>query len=455
MSAFSKPNAAPIEGRDTLAAYLESGEKPAEQWRIGTEHEKFAFQLKDLAPIAYEGKGGVADILDGMTRFGWSPVREGGHVIAMSRDDGSSISLEPGGQLELSGAPLETLHQTCVEVTTHRRQIKEVAEQCGVGLLGLGFHPTATREDIHWMPKGRYRIMRDYMPKVGSMGLDMMLRTCTVQVNLDFDSEADMVAKMRVSGALQPLATALFANSPFTEGKPNGFLSKRMHVWEDVDADRSGMPDFVFEDGFGYERWVDYLLGMPMYFVYRDGKYIDASGQSFKDFMAGNLPAYPGHMPTFGDWADHMSTAFPDVRLKKYLEMRGADGGPWNRLCALPAFWVGLLYDSVALDQAWQVVAEWTAQDRAKLRLDVPRLGLKAVVRGRTLQDVAKDVLRIAHDGLVRRNRLNNAGDNETGFLEPLHEIAASGMTAADELLAAYNGRWNGDVTQVFTEYRY
>jgi glutamate--cysteine ligase len=397
----------------------------------------------------------VAEILDGMTRFGWTPVKEGDNVIAISRPDGSSISLEPGGQLELSGAPLETLHQTCVEVTTHRRQIKEIAEGLGVGLLGLGFHPTATREDIHWMPKGRYRIMRAYMPKVGTMGLDMMLRTCTVQVNLDFDTEADMVAKMRLSGALQPLATALFANSPFTEGKPNGFLSKRMHVWEDVDNDRSGMPEFVFEDGFGYERWVDYLLDVPMYFVYRDGAYIDASGQSFRDFMTGSLAALPGELPTVGDWADHMSTAFPDVRLKKYLEMRGADGGPWSRLCALPAFWVGLLYDRVALDQAWQVVADWTAEDRARLRLDVPRLGLKAVVRGRSLQDVAKDILDIAHKGLARRNRLNQAGDNETGFLEPLHEIAASGVTAADELLAAYNGRWNGDLTPVFTEYGY
>lgn len=455
MSAFSKPNAAPIEGRDTLAAYLESGEKPADQWRIGTEHEKFAYRLNDLSAIAYDGPGGVAEILDGMTRFGWAPVKEGDNVIAMSRPDGSSISLEPGGQLELSGAPLETLHQTCVEVTTHRRQIKEIAEGLGVGLLGLGFHPTATREDIHWMPKGRYRIMRAYMPKVGTMGLDMMLRTCTVQVNLDFDTEADMVAKMRLSGALQPLATALFANSPFTEGKPNGFLSKRMHVWEDVDNDRSGMPEFVFEDGFGYERWVDYLLDVPMYFVYRDGAYIDASGQSFRDFMTGSLAALPGELPTVGDWADHMSTAFPDVRLKKYLEMRGADGGPWSRLCALPAFWVGLLYDRVALDQAWQVVADWTAEDRARLRYDVPRLGLKAVVHGRSLQDVAKDVLTIAHQGLARRNRLNPAGDNETGFLEPLHEIAASGVTAADELLAAYNGRWKGDLSPVFTEYGY
>lgn len=455
MSAFSTPNAAPVESRDDLVRYFEGGCKPADQWRIGTEHEKFAFRLEDLSAIDYEGPGGVRDILHGMTRFGWKPVEEAGNVIAMSRPDGSSISLEPGGQMELSGAPLETLHKTCVEVTTHRRHIKEVAEEFGVGLIGLGFHPTARREDIHWMPKGRYKIMRSYMPKVGSMGLDMMLRTCTVQVNLDYSSEADMVAKMRVSGALQPLATALFANSPFTEGKPNGFLSKRMHVWEDVDNDRSGMPEFVFEDGFGFDRYAEYLLDVPMYFVYRDGAYIDASGQSFRDFMAGKLPAYPGHTPTMGDWVDHMSTAFPDVRLKKFLEMRGADGGPWNRLCALPAFWVGLLYDSIALDQAWQVVADWTAEDRARLRKDVPRLGLKAMVRGQSLQQIAKDILSIAHGGLSRRACLNGAGDNESGFLEPLHEIAESGRTAADELLEAYHKRWNGDVRPVFDEYGY
>lgn len=452
MSAFSKPNAAPIAGRNSLVSYLESGCRPAQEWRIGTEHEKFAYHLSDLSPIAYDGPAGVRAVLAGMEQFGWQPVREGENVIAMSREDGSSISLEPGGQLELSGAPLLTLHQTHQEITTHREQILNVTKGLGLGLLGLGFHPTARREDIHWMPKGRYRVMRAYMPQVGTMGLDMMLRTCTVQVNLDFDSEADMVAKMRVSGALQPLATALFANSPFIEGKPGGFVSQRMHVWEDVDNNRAGMPEFVFENGFGFERWVDYLLDMPMYFVYRDGHYIDSAGQSFRDFMAGRLPAYPDQMPTMGDWADHMSTAFPDVRLKKYLEMRGADSGPWCHLAALPALWVGLLYDRVALDEAWQVVKNWTAADRAQLRHDAPRLGLKAHVAGRSLQAIAQDVLAIAHRGLVRRAHLNSSGDDETRYLRPLHEIAETGKTPADELLQAFHGEWNGDIRRIFAE---
>ncbi|WP_019645513.1 glutamate--cysteine ligase [Novispirillum itersonii] len=455
MSAFAKPNAAPISSRDDLVAYLESGSRPRDEWRIGTEHEKFPFRIADGSTLSYDEPGGIRDILKGMEQFGWQPVREGDHVIAMTREDGASISLEPAGQLELSGAQLETLHQTCVEVTTHRRQIKQVAEANGVGLIGLGFHPTARRDQMHWMPKGRYRIMREYMPKVGTMGLDMMLRTCTVQVNLDHGSEADMVQKMRVSMALQPIATALFANSPFTEGKPNGYKSYRAHVWTDTDKARSGNLDLVFEDGFGFERYADYLLDVPMYFVYRDGGYIDASGQSFRDFMAGRLAAYPGQTPTVGDWADHMSTAFPDVRLKKYLEMRGADGGPWDRLCALPALWTGLLYDQTALDAAWDLVKGWTAEDRHRLVADVPRQALQATIDGRSVQDVAKQVLEIAHDGLTRRARLNSAGDNETGFLTPLREIADSGLTAADRLLEAYDKKWNGDISRIYQDYGY
>lgn len=455
MSAFSKPDAAPVEGRDSLVAYIESGCAPADDWRIGTEHEKFPYRLKDFGTLSYDQPGGIRDILKGMERFDWVPVAENGNVIAMSRGDGSSISLEPGGQLELSGAPLRTLHETCVEVTTHRQQIKAVAEENGVGLIGLGFHPTAKREDMHWMPKGRYRIMREYMPKVGTLGLDMMLRTCTVQVNLDFGSEADMVKKMRVSTALQPIATALWANSPFTEGKPNGFRSYRAQIWTDTDNQRSGMPHFVFEDGFGFERWVDYILDVPMYFVYRDGQYIDASGQSFRDFMDGRLPALPGEKPTMGDWADHLSTAFPDVRMKRYIEMRGADGGPWGRLCALPAFWVGLLYDTTAIDAAWDLVKGWTTEDREGLRQAVPRDGLAATVAGRGVREVALEVLEIARGGLNRRARLNAAGDNETGFLSPLQDIAESGRTPADDLLDAYHGRWAGDVTKVFAEYGY
>ncbi|HEY0835532.1 MAG TPA: glutamate--cysteine ligase [Azospirillum sp.] len=455
MSAPPSTQGEPITDRRQLVAYLESGNKPAEAWRIGTEHEKFAYRVADLRPLPYEGPDGIGELLGRMQRFGWEPVRENGNIIALTQPDGANITLEPGGQVELSGAAVRTLHQTCAEVQSHLRQVKEVGGELGIAMVGLGFQPKWRREDIPWMPKGRYRIMRDYMPKRGTLGIDMMTRTCTVQVNLDFASEADMVKKFRVSLALQPIATALFANSPFTEGKPNGFQSFRSHIWTDTDPDRTGDLPFVFEDGFSFDRYVDYLLDVPMYFVYRDGKYIDASGQSFRDFMRGKLPALPGETPLITDWADHLTTSFPEVRLKKYLEMRGADGGPWRRLCALPALWTGLLYDGQALDAAWDLVKDWTTEERAGLRRDVPRLALRTPFRGETVREVALRVLEIAHGGLVRRKRNDNWGDDEGHYLDTLRTIAESGQTPADELLSKYHGVWGEDVDPVFREYAY
>ncbi|HZV24536.1 MAG TPA: glutamate--cysteine ligase, partial [Luteimonas sp.] len=354
MSSLSNVAELPITDHRQLVDYIATGGKPPSAWRIGTEHEKFGFRLDDLRPPTFDGERGIEAVLEGLTRFGWSRIQENGRTIALTRD-GASVTLEPAGQLELSGAPLETIHETCIETNGHLREVKDVAQELQLGFLGMGFQPKWRREDMPWMPKGRYGIMRRYMPTVGDLGLDMMTRTCTVQVNLDFSDEADMVKKFRVSLALQPIATALFADSPFTDGKPNGYLSYRSHIWTDTDADRTGMLDFVFEDGFGYERYVDYLLDVPMYFAYRNGIYVDAAGKSFRDFLDGRLDVLPGTLPTLRDWSDHMTTAFPEVRLKKYLEMRGADGGPWNRLCALPAFWVGLLYDDAALDAAWDL----------------------------------------------------------------------------------------------------
>jgi glutamate--cysteine ligase len=385
-----------------------------------------------------------------LTEFGWEPVLEGGKVIAMSGPDGA-VSLEPAGQLELSGAPLESLHETCAETGRHLAQVKQIGDRFGLGYLGLGLWPDKTRAELPIMPKGRYEIMLRHMPRVGTMGLDMMLRTCTIQTNLDYSSEADMAQKFRVSLALQPLATALFANSPFLEGKPNGFLSYRSHIWSDTDPARTGMLPFVFEDGFGYERYVDYMLDVPMYFVFRDGKYIDAAGQSFRDFLDGKLPALPGEKPRKSDWVDHLSTAFPEVRLKSFLEMRGADGGPWSRICALPALWVGLLYDQGALDAAWDLVKDWSMEGRETLRASVPRLGLDAPLPGGgTLRDIAPRVLDIARAGLAARGKLNAAGDNETGYLLPLDEIVASGKTPAERLLDLYNGAWSGDLSQIY-----
>lgn len=441
-----------IEGFDQLVAPMINGEKPPADWRIGTEHEKLVYKRDDHRAPSYDEQCGIRDLLSGLEQFGWEPVEEGGNVIALKGADGA-VSLEPAGQLELSGAPLENLHQTCAETGRHLEQVKAVGDRCGVGYLGLGMWPDKTREELPIMPKGRYDIMLRHMPRVGTMGLDMMLRTCTIQVNLDYQSEADMVQKFRVGLALQPLATALFANSPFTEGKPNGFLSYRSHIWSDTDPQRTGMLPFVFEDGFSYERWARYMLDVPMYFVFRDGKYIDAAGQSFRDFLDGNLPALPGERPRQSDWWDHLSTAFPEVRLKSFLEMRGADGGPWNRICALPAFWVGLLYDQGALDAAWDLVKGWTMEEREQLRSDAPRLALGAKVPGGgTLRDFGREALAIAHRGLASRARLNSSGDNETGFLDTLDEIVASGKVPAQRLLDAYNGEWNGDITRVYEQ---
>lgn len=441
-----------IESRDQLIASFARGEKSRDHWRIGTEHEKFVYALGDHHAPSYDEASGIRALLGELEQYGWQPVLEGGNVIALTGADGS-ISLEPAGQFELSGAPLDNLHQTCAETGRHLQQVKAAGDKLGVGFLGLGMWPDKTRAELPIMPKGRYAIMLRHMPRVGSLGLDMMLRTSTIQVNLDYASEADMVKKFRVGLALQPLATALFANSPFTEGKPNGMLSFRSHIWSDTDPARTGMLPFVFEDGFGYERYADYALDVPMYFVYRDGKYIDAAGLSFRDFLKGELSVLPGELPTIDDWNDHLSTAFPEVRLKTFLEMRGADGGPWNRICALPALWVGLLYDDGALDATWDLVKDWSLDERQALRDSVPELALDAPLPGGgKLRDIAGEVLDIAHAGLAARGRLNGAGDNETGFLDPLREIVRSGKVPAQVLLERYHGEWSGDISRVYRE---
>ncbi|MBL3561935.1 glutamate--cysteine ligase, partial [Rhodovulum sulfidophilum] len=427
----------PIESHEQLVEYLASGCKPKPDWRIGTEHEKFGYCRDALKPIPYDGPRSVKAVLEGLRdRHGWAPVMEGENLIGLQKD-GANVSLEPGGQLELSGAPLETIHQTCDEVTEHLREVKGVADEIGVGFIGLGAAPIWSHEDMPMMPKGRYRLMTDYMDRVGTMGKTMMYRTCTVQVNLDFGSEADMVQKLRVALALQPVATALFANSPFLDGKPNGMKSWRSRVWRDLDAARTGMLPFVFEDGFGFERYVDYALDVPMYFVYRDGRYIDALGQSFRDFMAGRLPALPGEVPTLSDWADHLTTIFPEARMKKFIEMRGADGGPWRRLCALPALWVGLTYDQGALDAAWDLVKDWDAETRDAWRVAAATDGLDAEVNGVKMLGLARQVVDIARGGLKARARPGLGGmvQDERHFLHALEDSIETGKTPADELL--------------------
>ncbi|EKE43719.1 glutamate--cysteine ligase [Oceaniovalibus guishaninsula JLT2003] len=447
----------PIEHHWQLADYMASGCKPKADWRIGTEHEKFGYCRDTLKPLPYHGPRSVEAVLTGLRdRFGWDPVTEDGKLIGLTKG-AANVSLEPGGQLELSGAPLETIHATCDEVNDHLAQVKSVADAIGVGFIGLGAAPHWTHEDMDLMPKGRYRLMDDYMPKVGTHGRQMMRRTCTVQVNLDFASEPDMVQKLRVAIALQPVATALFANSPFFEGKPNGHKSWRSRIWRDLDASRTGMVPFVFDEGFGFEAWAEYALDVPMYFVYRDGRYIDALGQSFRDFLRGELPALPGEKPTLSDWGDHLTTLFPEARIKKYLEMRGADGGPWRRLCALPAFWVGLMYEQSALDAAWDLAKGWDAETREALRVAASVDGLQARVGDIAMLDLARDCVAIAEQGLKTRARPGAGGlvPDETHFLNALKESVETGCAPADELLARYHGDWNGDVKRVFAERSY
>lgn len=445
-----------ISGKAELVEWFEAGNKPKADWRIGTEHEKFGFTWNDLKPLPYEGDASIRAMLEGLRdQFGWTPIEEGGYLIGLKKD-GASVSLEPGGQFELSGAPLEHIHQTCNEVGQHLEEVRQIADPLGIGFIGLGASPIWSMDETPIMPKGRYKIMRTYMEKVGRLGRQMMFRTCTVQSNLDYGSEADMVKKFRTSLALQPLGTALFANSPFLEGRTNGFLSYRSQIWTDTDPDRTGMLPFVFEDGFGFERYVDYALDVPMYFVRRGGTYMDASGLSFRDFMAGKLPILPGELPAIDDFEDHLSTIFPEVRLKQFLEMRGSDSGPWSRLCAFSAFWTGILYDEGALDAAWDLVKDWTDGEREALRQSVRTIGLNAPVPGgRTLQDFGKDILSIAKSGLRARAKLSVSGDDETGFLQELDRTLSSGLTPAEELLHKYENEWARDLTRVFKDQAY
>lgn len=447
----------PIEDFAQLAEYLADGCKPKDDWRIGTEHEKFGYIKDTLLPLPYEGPCSIKAMLEGLRDgFNWEPVLEAGNIIGLEKD-GANISLEPGGQLELSGAPLETIHGTCDEVNVHLKEVREIADKMGAGFIGLGAAPEWTHDQMPMMPKGRYRLMTDYMGRVGTHGTQMMYRTCTVQVNLDFASEADMVKKMRVALALQPVACALFANSPFFEGKPNGHKSWRSRIWRDLDADRTGMLPFFFEDGMGFQRYVDYALDVPMYFVYRDGKYIDALGQSFRDFLAGKLPALPGEKPTLSDWADHLTTIFPEARVKKFIEMRGADGGPWRRICALPAFWVGLLYDDSTLDAAWDLCKSWSAETREELRVAGSVDGVAAQVGDINMLDLSREVLKLAQAGLAARARVGAGGliPDETHFLNAVQEVVDNGVSPACELLQKYENDWAGDLKRIYPEYSY
>jgi glutamate--cysteine ligase len=446
-----------IESYGQLAEYLRAGCKPIKDWKIGTEHEKFGFVNDNFLPLPYDGQCSIKAMLEGLRdKYNWSEILEENNIIGLTKD-GANVSLEPGGQLELSGAPLDSIHETCDEVNQHLKEVKSIADDLGASFFGLGAAPEWSHEDMPMMPKGRYKLMTDYMGRVGTHGTQMMYRTCTVQVNLDFSSEQDMIKKMRVGLALQPIATALFANSPFFEGKLINHKSWRSRIWRDLDEDRTGMLPFVFEEGFGFEAWTEYVLDVPMYFVYRDGKYIDALGQSFRDFLNGKLPALPGERPKISDWADHLTTVFPEARVKQFIEMRGADGGPWRKLCALPAFWVGLMYDQNSLDSAWDICKNWDANTREEMRVAASEEGIAANTNGISLLDLARELIDISRAGLKNRARPGNGGlvPDECHFLNAIEEVIETGKSPACELIDKYNNEWQKDLKNVYRDCAY
>ena len=446
-----------IESYGQLAEYLRAGCKPIKDWKIGTEHEKFGFVNDNFLPLPYDGQCSIKAMLEGLRdKYNWSEILEENNIIGLTKD-GANVSLEPGGQLELSGAPLDSIHETCDEVNQHLKEVKSIADDLGASFLGLGAAPEWSHEDMPMMPKGRYKLMTDYMGRVGTHGTQMMYRTCTVQVNLDFSSEQDMIKKMRVGLALQPIATALFANSPFFEGKLINHKSWRSRIWRNLDEDRTGMLPFVFEEGFGFEAWTEYVLDVPMYFVYRDGKYIDALGQSFRDFLNGKLPALPGERPKISDWADHLTTVFPEARVKQFIEMRGADGGPWRKLCALPAFWVGLMYDQNSLDSAWDICKNWDANTREEMRVAASEEGIAANTNGISLLDLARELIDISRAGLKNRARPGNGGlvPDECHFLNAIEEVIETGKSPACELIDKYNNEWQKDLKNVYRDCAY
>ena len=443
-----------VESRDALVAWFEMGCKPAGSFRVGTEHEKVPFYRADHSPVPYGGERGIRALLEGMcAHLGWERIENGENLIGLYDAKGEgAISLEPGGQFELSGAPLSDAHATADELDRHLTACRVVADPLGIGFLTLGMSPKWSLAETPSMPKSRYAIMARYMPKVGTRGLDMMFRTATVQVNLDFASEQDMVTKLRVGLALQPAIAALFANSPFTDGKLNGLVSARSEIWRHTDPARTGMLAFAFEAGMGFERYVDYALDVPLYFLKRGDHYQDVAGGSFRDLLAGRLAQAPGERATLADWANHLSSIFPEVRLKRFLEMRGADVGPPDRIVALSALMAGLYYDPNALHAAEMLTQGWTAEDRQKLRDDAPVLGLAAEIRGRDLRSVAIDMLAIAQGGLKRRARLNTKGEDETIHLRSLEASAESGREPARHWIERYERPWGRSVEPAFDE---
>ena len=453
-----KMNIDKIQDKEQLVSWFRSGFKEKSKWMVGTEHEKFAYTFskkkKRYIPLSYFGENGINAFLIELCKFGWLPVYENGNIIELKKE-AQSITLEPGGQIELSGAPLKDLHSTCKETNEHLKLVKEVGKKLDILLVGLGARPNEFLKDVPLMPKARYDIMRNYMPSKGSRGLEMMHSTCTVQANLDFESEQDMKKKTSLAVKLQPIVTTLFANSPFYEGTFNGFQSLRKHIWTDTDPDRCGILKIALEDDFNFSSYVDFALSVPMYFVIREKKYIDCSGKSFLDFLNGKLDILPGEKPTFEDWENHISTIFTEVRLKKFIEVRGADAGNWRRTCALPAFWVGLLYGESSINSAEKICCDWTVEEIEKLSLDVAKKGLDAEIKKEKVLNIANELLKIARGSLVEREVLDSQGNNESGYLNVLEEIILRKSSPAKELMEKFSNKYNSNFEELMKDIAY
>jgi glutamate--cysteine ligase len=443
---------APVASVEELVDFLRRWEKPRDRWRVGTEHEKIGLYEADHAPVPYETERGIGTLLERIAEVdGWGRITEGPNVIALEKD-GASITLEPGGQFELSGAPLRTIHETCDEFHRHLDLMKRVSEPLGIVWLGLGMHPIHGVDRIPRMPKERYAIMQSYLPKRGALALDMMFTTATVQANYDFADEADMVAKMRAAMGLTPIVSAMFANSSLSGGKANGFVSRRLHVWQQVDPDRCGLLPLVFEPDFGYRRYVEWALDVPMFFVVRDGEHRPAKGMRFRTFLR---EGGAGTRATLSDFDRHLTTLFPDVRLKHIIEVRGADAVPPGLTCSLPALWKGLLYDDEALAAAWHLVRHSSQEEREVAREDAARRGLGASFAGRSMLDLARELTAIAREGLRRIRHAGRRDPDETPFLDPILDQLESGASPGQVVLDRWEGEWGRSVDRLIDYARY
>jgi len=445
-----------VINKNELIGYFFDGVKSKNNLKIGVEHEKFILNKESLKPISYYENNGIKNILEKLTTLGWEPLYDDNKntIIAVKKGK-QAITLEPGGQIELSGAPLDNIHETCEETTNHLKELKKLGNEFNFILLGIGVEPNLKLDDFPWMPKQRYKIMRKYMEQVGTLGHHMMKRTCTNQVNIDYSSEEDMINKIRLILNLESIATAIFSNSPFDQGNVSKYRSLRSHFWHHTDPNRTGLLPFVFDKDFNFEKYTDYALNIPMYFIRREHKYINMTQYTFKDYLEGKCTKV-NYEATLDDWEDHLTTLFPQVRLKHYLEIRSMDACNWDLICSQPAFWIGILYDDEILDKIKQITEDWKGEDRQYLNKRVPEDGLKTEFKKRKLIDFAQEFFELSKKGLSKRNQLSKNGEfDESIHMKDLENNLTDGCSPADCLITKFNTTWEKSVLPIYKELAY